>query len=73
MDRVGKIIEKREADDGQNTSFVIRMENGYETKRYRSHPRHYVSKYTKMDETKVKFNLADSKANSDSDESAANA
>ena len=72
-DRVGKIIEKREADDGQSTSFVIRMENGYETIRHRSHLRHNVLKYTKMDETKVKFNLTDTKGNSDLDESAANA
>ena len=26
--KVGKIIEKREADDDQNVSFIILMENG---------------------------------------------
>ena len=34
---------------------------------------HNVSKYTKIDETKVMFNLTDQKDKSDSDESAVNA
>ena len=46
------MIEKREADDDQNTSFVIQMENGRETIRHRSHNHHNVTQYTKVTETK---------------------
>ena len=46
--KVGKIIEKREADDGQDISFVILMANGRETIRHRSHIRHNVTRYTKV-------------------------
>ena len=34
--KVGKITEKREADDKQNVSFVIEVENGCETICHRS-------------------------------------
>ena len=32
--KVGKITEKREADDEQNVSYVIELENGHETIRH---------------------------------------
>ena len=54
---MGKIIEKREPDDGQNTSFVVKMENGYEAIRHKSHIRHNVKRYSLVDETKVRFRL----------------
>ena len=55
--KVGKITEKREADDDQNVSYVIQMENGCETICHRSHIRHNVTKYTKVTEKKVRFNI----------------
>ena len=39
-DKTGRIVEKRQSDDGQDVSFVISMANGRETIRHRSHLRH---------------------------------
>ena len=55
--KVGKIIAKREADDEQNVSYVIELENGHEKICHQSHFRHNVTHYTPVTEKKVKFTL----------------
>ena len=56
---MGKIIEARKADDEQDVSSVILMENGRKSIRHRSHLRHNVTRYTKVVDTKVKFDIPD--------------
>ena len=57
--------EKRVGDDGQDTSFVIIMGNGRETIRHRSHIRHNVTRYTKVTDKKVTFNLENERGGED--------
>ena len=64
-DKSGTIKEARLSDDGQSVSFITSLPNGIETIWHRNHLRHNINRYTKMSETKVKFNLGN---NSDSDE-----
>ena len=40
-------------------SFIISLANGKETIRHRSHLRHNITHYTKVTETRVRFNLKD--------------
>ena len=56
-DRVWKIISKREADDGQDVSFVLEKENGCEAIHHQTHLRHNVMRYTPITDTKVRFSL----------------
>ena len=63
--KVRKIKEKRVGDDGQDTTFVIVMENGRETIRHRSHIRHNVTRYTKVTDKKVTFNLENERGGED--------
>ena len=60
--KVGKIKAARKADDEQDVSFVIQMENGRESIRHRSHLRHNVTRYTKVVDTKVRFDIPDETA-----------
>ena len=53
----GKIKAKRSADDEQDVSFIIELENGPESTRHMSHLRHNVTRYTPVTETKVRFSL----------------
>ena len=57
--KVGKIKEKRVGDDGQGISFVILMGNGRET------IRHNVTRYTKVTDKKVTFNLENERGGED--------
>ena len=52
-------------DDGQDTSFVITMGNGRETIRHRSHIRHNITRYTKVTDKRVTFNLDNSRGGED--------
>merc|ERR1711954_568946 len=56
-DKSGIIKEVRNADDGQEVSFIISLPNGRETIRHRSHLRHNINRYTRITETKVRFDL----------------
>ena len=56
-DKSGVIKEVRTADDGQEVSFVISLPNGRETIRHCSHLRHNINRYTRITETKVRFDL----------------
>ena len=56
-DKSGTIKEARVADDGQEVSFLISLPNGKETIRHRNHLRHNLNRYTKISETRVKFNM----------------
>ena len=56
-DKSGTIKEVRRADDGQGVSFLISLPDGRETIRHRSHLRYNLNRYTKISETKVKFDL----------------
>ena len=51
----GTIQESREADDGQETSFIIKMENGRLTTRHRCHIKPNVTRNSKVTDTKVRF------------------
>ena len=51
--------------NGQDTSFVIIMGNGRETIRHRSHIRHNVTRYTKVTDKKVTFNLDNERGGED--------
>ena len=59
--KVGTIKQKREADDNQEVSFIIELQNGCETIRHRSHIRHNVTRYTPVTDTRVRFSLTDDK------------
>ena len=63
--KTGRIVEKRQSDDGQDVSFVILMANGRETIRHRSHIRHNVTRYTKVTDKKVTFNLKEERGRED--------
>ena len=52
-------------EDGQDISFVIPMGNGRETIRHRSHLRHNINRYTRITETKVRFDLKSDKKGED--------
>ena len=56
-DKSGIIKEVRRSDDGQGVSFIISLPGGKETIRHRSHLRYNLNRYTKILETKVKFDL----------------
>merc|ERR1711954_27947 len=56
-DKSGVIKEIRRSDDGQEVSFIITLPDGKATIRHRSHLRFNLNRYTKITETKVKFNL----------------
>ena len=56
-DKSGVIKEVRTADDGQEISFVISLPNGRETIRHCSNLRHNINRYTRITETKVRFDL----------------
>ena len=56
-DKSGVIKEVRTADDGQEVSFVISLPNGREIIRHQSHLRHNINRYTRITETKVRFDL----------------
>ena len=53
----GEIEEVRRSDDGQGVSFIIALPDGRKTIRHRSHLRFNINRYSKITETKVKFNL----------------
>ena len=56
---------KRQSDDGQDVSFVILMANGRETIRHRLHIRHNVTRYTKVTDKKITFNLKEERGRED--------
>merc|ERR1711954_92546 len=56
-DKSGIIEEVRISDDGQSVSFIIGLPDGRKTIRYRSHLRFNINRYSKVTDTKVKFNL----------------
>ena len=56
-DKTGTIVEKRQSDDSQDTSFVISLANGRQTIKQRSHVRHNVTRYTRVTYRRVTFNL----------------
>merc|ERR1711954_405340 len=56
-DKSGVIKEVRQADDGQDVSFIISLPIGRETIRHRSHLRHNITQYTHVTDTKVRFDL----------------
>ena len=56
-DKLGTIKEVRRADDGQGVSFLISLPNGKETIRHRSHLRYNLNRYTRISDTKVRFDL----------------
>merc|ERR1712081_133834 len=56
-DKSGTIKEVRRADDGQGVSFLISLPDGKETIRHRSHLRYNLNRYTRILDTKVKFDL----------------
>ena len=53
--RKGEIIEARVADDGQETSFVVKMDNGRVTTRHRIHLKPNITRNTKINETVIRF------------------
>ena len=55
--KTGRIKEIRESDDRQDVSFVITLANGRETIRHRSHLRHNITRYTRVTDRRVTFNL----------------
>merc|ERR1711954_599807 len=56
-DKSGTIKEVRRADDGQGVSFLISLPDGKKTIRHHSHLRFNLNRYTKISDTKVKFDL----------------
>ena len=56
-DKSGTIKEVRTADDGQGVSFLISLPNGKETIRHCSHLRYNLNRYTRISETKVRFDM----------------
>ena len=60
-------MEKRQSDDSQDVSFVISLANGRETIRHRSHLRHNVTRYTRVTDRKVTFNLKEETGGEDKD------
>ena len=56
-DKSGIIKEVRRSDDGQGVSFIISLPDGKETIRHHSHFRYNLNRYTRISETKVKFDL----------------
>merc|ERR1711954_627534 len=56
-DKSGMIKEVRRSDDGQGVSIIISLPDGKETIRQRSHLRFNLNRYTRITETKVKYNL----------------
>ena len=56
-DKLGVIKEVRTADDGQGVSFLISLPNGRETIRHCSHIRHNINRYTRITETRVRFDM----------------
>merc|ERR1712081_31217 len=56
-DKSGVIKEVRRSENGQGVSFIISLPDGKETIRHRSHLRFNINRYTRISETKVKFNL----------------
>ena len=56
-DKSGTIKEVRTSDDGQGVSFLISLPNGRETIRHRSHLRHNINRYTRISETRVRFDM----------------
>merc|ERR1711954_93078 len=53
----GVIEELRRSDDGQSVSFIIGLPDGRKTIHHRSHLRFNINRYSKVTDTKVKFNL----------------
>merc|ERR1711954_77621 len=53
----GEIEEVRRSDDGQSVSFIIALPDGRKTICHRSHLRFNINRYSKITDTKVKFNL----------------
>ena len=66
-DKTGCIKEIRQSDDRQDVSFVISLANGRETIRHRSHPRHNITRYTKVTDRRVRFNLKENTEGEDKD------
>merc|ERR1712081_51147 len=56
-DKSGIIKEVRRADDGQGVSLIIYLPDGKETIRHHSHLRYNLNRYTRISDTKVKFDL----------------
>ena len=56
-DKSGRIKEVRQSYDGQDVSFIFSLANGKETIRHRSHLRHNITHYTRVTDTRVRFNL----------------
>ena len=56
-DKSGTIKEVRTSDDGQGVSFLISLPNGRETIRHCSHLRHNINRYTRISETRVRFDM----------------
>ena len=51
----GEIKEAREGYDGQNVSFVVKMDNGNESIRHKSHLKHDIGSNDRTEEVKVQF------------------
>merc|ERR1712081_88281 len=56
-DKSGIVKEVRRSDNGQGVSFIISLPDGKETIRHRSHLRFNLNRYTKISDTRVKFDL----------------
>ena len=63
--KTGRIVERRQSDDGQDVSFVILMANGGETNRHRLPLRHNITRYTKVTDRKLTFNLKEERGGED--------
>ena len=66
-DKTGRIKEIRQSDDGQDVSFVISLANGRETIRHRSHLRNNITRYTRVTDRRVTFNLKEETGGKDKD------
>jgi len=51
----GVVQEAREADDGQSVSFIIKMDNGNESIRHRSHLKHDITREDRASPIRIRF------------------
>ena len=51
----GKIVEAREGFDGKNKSFIVKLENGNESIRHKSHIKHDVGSNSRTEKVRVSF------------------
>ena len=57
----GVVQEAREADDGQSVSFIIKMDNGNESIRHRTHLKHDVTREDRASPIRIRFIEEDAK------------